>query len=126
MYQRKYYVVFKTAEKKKWYNFLLHKKFSHCALLTSGWRGSIEINPSEGGIGLYTRQNSVEDLVAIAQAQGLIVCEYMAREEQINQAYKKFFRSCVGICKDFLGIRKWWIVTPYQLYKEVKKHEQPI
>lgn len=28
---------------------------------------------------------------------------------------------CVSFVKHFLGIKKWWIVTPYQLYCELRK-----
>ena len=29
--------------------------------------------------------------------------------------------SCVEVIKRVLGVRAWWIVTPYQLYKHLKK-----
>lgn len=28
---------------------------------------------------------------------------------------------CVSFVKHFLGMRKWWILTPYQLYCELRK-----
>lgn len=30
--------------------------------------------------------------------------------------------TCVTIVKACLGIRAWWVLTPYQLYKYLKKH----
>ena len=30
--------------------------------------------------------------------------------------------SCVGVVKYLLGIRAWWVVTPYQLYRYLIKH----
>lgn len=29
--------------------------------------------------------------------------------------------TCVSVVKNFLGIRKWWIQTPWQLYRYLKK-----
>ena len=31
------------------------------------------------------------------------------------------FLNCVELVKNVLGIRKWWIVTPYQLYNYITK-----
>lgn len=33
---------------------------------------------------------------------------------------------CVSFVKHFLGIRKWWILTPYQLYCELRKDGHPL
>ena len=35
-----------------------------------------------------------------------------------------FFAPCVSFVKYCLGIRRWWIWTPYQLYKCLIKHNQ--
>lgn len=30
--------------------------------------------------------------------------------------------TCVSVVKACLGIRAWWVLTPYQLYKYIAKH----
>lgn len=39
-----------------------------------------------------------------------------------NAKWQPEFFSCTGIIKDALGIKKWWIITPYQLWREVNEY----
>lgn len=123
-YRRKFYVVFKNINKPKWWNWFLHKKFNHCFLLCAGpvENTSIMINPTTGGIGMYYYSKNANDMALEATQAGYIVAEYMARDVELINPRFKFFRTCVGICKDFLGINKWWIITPKQLCEEVSKN----
>jgi len=120
-YKQKFYVVFKDTGENKWWNFLLDKNFKHCFLLFENpVGGSIVINPSEGGMGVYFYAKDAKTMAADARFANFIVVEYITRGMETR--YFKFFRTCVGICKDFLGIHKWWIITPKQLYREVAKN----
>lgn len=43
-----------------------------------------------------------------------------------NATYFPRWLYCVSFVKHFLGIKKWWIVTPYQLYCELLKQGHPL
>lgn len=119
-YKRKFYVVFKGEEKRKWWGTFLDKRFRHCFLITDGPnKDALVINPSEGGTGVYFYSKTAYAMAIESIHKGFIVAEYTAQESNLAKPRLKFFRTCVGICKDFLGIKKWWVITPKQLYREV-------
>jgi hypothetical protein len=123
MYQRTFIIVFKPADKQSWWVHWIDKNFSHCFLATyTDDKHSVVIEPSEGGIALNIVKKPIEELAAGYKKKCWVVADYTAKECNMIQPRLKFFRNCVGICKDFLGINKWWIITPKQLYGEVKKN----
>jgi len=98
----------------------IDKRFSHCFLITGlAGGGSIIIDPSEGGMAVYECSESADVAAGKAIQKGCYAAVYTVRDHEMRNSRVKFLRTCVGICKDFLGIAKWWIITPKQLYKEV-------
>lgn len=121
-YQRTFIIVFKRAEKKRWWMNFIDERFAHCFLITQlSGQGSIVIDPSEGGMGLYQCSRDAREMAFEAVQKGFTVASYTACGSDMRKPRVKFFRTCVGICKDFLGIRKWWIITPKQLYREIAR-----
>lgn len=45
---------------------------------------------------------------------------------QMTATYFPRWLYCVSFVKHFLGIKKWWILTPYQLYCELRKQGHKI
>lgn len=121
MNQRTFIVVFKPEDKRVWWTKFLDRKFVHCFLATyiDGFR-SLVIDPSEGRTEILQVDKSIEELASLYTNKGWKVAVYTVKGEasftpNIN------FKTCVEVCKDFLGINKWWILTPKQLYREVKR-----
>jgi hypothetical protein len=77
------------------------------------------INSSEGGMGLYHYPVPALDLAEDVKKLGAEVVLYWAREENLKSPYVKGFMTCVTVAKDFLGIKKFWVLTPGQLFNEV-------
>jgi len=126
-YQRTFIIVFKQCAVTRWWMHFIDKRFSHCFLITgTAGGGSIIIDPSEGGMAIYECLESADVVAGKAKQKGCYAAAYTVRVNDMSRPHVKFLRTCVGICKDFLGIDKWWIVTPKQLYEEVKQNERRI
>ncbi len=113
-YSREYYVVFVPANNNRWWNGFLNKKICHCFLVTAGASGSVTINTSVGGIKVQTYKESMENIAISCLQKGYKVL--YKKTEDMNKPRMKFFRSCVGVTKDMLGINNLMIITAKQLY----------
>ena len=82
---------------------------------------ALMIYPSEGGIELNYYNTAASELVTQAQSKGTKCVPYFVYKEAMQKPRLKFFRTCVGITKDFLGIKNGLIITPRQLYFEITK-----
>ena len=121
-YQRTFVVVFRPAEERRWWANFIDKKYGHCFLATYiDDKQCVVIDPSEGGIGFYVHQVPLIRKIWEYRKNGWETIIYTVVGEDMVRPRMKFFRTCVGICKDFLGVDAWWIITPKQLYKEVSK-----
>ena len=119
-YKRDYYVCFRRAKKIFWWQLFTGFKRSHIFLITACNENScVMIETSEGGTGIYAYDKPALDVAESCKKNGCEVLCYRALEKNMNRPYPKFFRTCVTTTKDFLGIRKWWVVTPNQLYREL-------
>lgn len=122
IYTRTFVVVFRAAAKENWWTVLLHRDFQHCFLATYiDDKRALVINPSCGGCGVHIVNKSIERLIRVYDELGYTMAIYTAQCSEMERPRLKLFRTCVGICKDFLGIAKPWIITPKQLYEEVKQ-----
>lgn len=45
---------------------------------------------------------------------------------EMTMTYFPRWLYCVSFVKHFLGMKKWWILTPYQLYCELRKNGHPL
>ena len=61
------------------------------------------------------------DMPAYLHQQGYQVIEAVLRSPPLRPAPWMFF-TCVEVCKRMLGIHKFAIFTPWQLYRYLKKH----
>ena len=121
-YKRDFFVCFRRSRKDHWWQIFTGKKRSHIFLITPCEKNScVMIDPSEGGLGIYAYPHSAIDVAKNSIGNGCEVVQYRVEEEDMTGAYPKLFRTCVTIAKDLLGIRKWWIVTPGQLFNELRR-----
>ena len=121
MYEREYYAIFTKPDKFRWWQ-LFTGSMAHVILITPCEQDScMMISPSEGGVEVNYYNRSAIALTTEAFKNGADIAWKIVKEYDLNKPRVKFFRTCVGIAKDFLGINKWWIITPAQLYKELTK-----
>ena len=121
MYQRTFIVIFKPADKRVWWTIFINKRFAHCLLATyiDSFR-SLVIDPSEGRSEVHMLHQSITDLAKHYVNKGWKVVDFTTKGD-ISFSPNLNFKSCVEVCKDFLGIKKWWVLTPKQLYREVSR-----
>lgn len=60
------------------------------------------------------------DLATFYRAEGFRVIETTAAEPA-KRALAPIWFSCVETAKRVLGLRSWWIWTPYQLYRHLRR-----
>ena len=122
MYTREYYVIFTKPDKFRWWNIFTGSSLAHVMLITScGKNVCMMISPSEGGIEVNHYNKAALAITEEALKNGASIAWKTVKEYDLTKPRVKFFRTCVGIAKDFLGINKWWIITPGQLYRELTK-----
>ena len=117
--KRQWYVVFDYTSKKRWYHRWLKPGFYHCYLMQKTEAGYfwIVINPVWSHVEVdYRATKTFETPREYAGEQAVIVAweKYVDPHQVCTQLN---ILQCTDIVKRFLGIRRWAIFTPYQLYK---------
>jgi len=120
-YKRDFYVCFREARGNYWWKIFTGKKRSHIFLITPCETNScVIIEMTSGGAGVHAFAVPAATMAREAIEKGCDVVHRSVDNPKMTNAYPKFFRTCVTLAKDFLGIRKFWIVTPGQLFDYLK------
>lgn len=104
------YLAFGKSKVPRWWNIFLKKDFQHC---------------------FYFVQHGETWLRVDACKDSITVCidspaDYIESHKLVKVSPKQANRSiitlstCVSLCKKAIGIKKPFLWTPYQLYREVK------
>ena len=115
MYDSKYYVVFRQSNRPclRW----LKRGFGHCFIARNEY-GKVWTVIQDARSHLDIRTHLVEDYPTIESLAGenasIIVVDYEIEDR--HRGHLCLF-SCVEVCKAVLGIKKRFILTPYQLYR---------
>lgn len=107
----KCYIIFQNSD----LNILqfLKNGFRHCDIILENGI-AIEITRSKISYGIVNI-NTIFDKI---KKDSIIIIEYNIK----NTEYSLLgVRTCVGICKEIIGITDFFIFTPYQLYKKLLK-----
>lgn len=107
----KAYIIFQNSDM----NILqfLKNGFKHCDILLENGIG-IEITRSKISYNIVNK-NTVFDKL---KKDSIIIVEYEIKKTEYSIIG---VRTCVGICKEILGIKDFFIFTPYQLYRKLLK-----
>ena len=120
-YSREYWVIFKPTTIKRWYAKLLYKPFGHVFLATPTELGHFWIVSDSKGGNIFTELVPMQDLRQLYPNSVIIPFKSITHKEP---HFRWWFINCVEIVKLVLGIRDWRIITPFQLYKYIKRtHE---
>jgi hypothetical protein len=107
-------VIFRQANYKKWLNAILEPGFSHVLLVIHKPNADVLIDPRIG----YTETTVYPPLTDFSYLGKAV---RTTRKVEIGRLRRVFGPlNCVEQAKAFLGISKWWIITPHQLYRELK------
>ena len=120
-YKRDFYVCFREAKGNYWWKIFTGKKRSHIFLITPCNNESCcIIESTSGGTSIHTVDASAFEMAEEARDKGCDVIHYTVEKNDMDKPYFKLFRNCVTTAKDFLGIREFFIITPGQLFNELK------
>lgn len=108
-----FYVVF-TPSRDHWWCRFLHPDYQHCYLLKAEAGRWIVYGKTTDGLDLFTLPDFS------ASAGNMVVVK---AEVEDNQRGLFMLNTCVGHIKHALGIRNPFILTPYQLYKHLTRHQ---
>jgi len=108
MYSDSFYIVFKEAERKRWYLKLLRKNFSHCFVLSNDKGKWIKYESGDG----VSRVDIVSNYDECTNDCIIVKIESTERKRMM------MLNTCVGFVKFITGIGGL-ALTPYQLYKRV-------
>lgn len=110
-----HYLVFSDSEL-RWLQWL-KKGFQHVALVRLEY-GKIWNVIQDGQTHLSIKPYLVEDHPCLESIFGAD-CTIIAVDPEIQERYRGHicWFNCVEVCKAVLGIRKFWVFTPYQLYR---------
>lgn len=123
-------VCFHDKESHHWANRWLKPGFWHVFVcvcdcpeiepLSNGGHASahwIRIDAQDGKPAFEVVAPSTFDLATLYASEGLTVLEI--ESEGRRPLWPWMCANCVGVAKMVLGIRAWWVLTPWQLYNHV-------
>ena len=112
-----WYLVFSKSQTKNWMTKLLHPEFGHLKMLRFDGYNWIMVDGRMDAVDIfilpYSKDHSVHDIVK----DGRILWISRWRPDRVRTPWIFAPATCVEAVKAALGIRKFWIWTPRQLYK---------
>ncbi|MHA1549945.1 MAG: hypothetical protein ACTSXV_00645 [Alphaproteobacteria bacterium] len=99
---------------------LFKKDFRHCALLFESKDSFLYLDTTLFRIEtrVWTKPSSA---ISYFKKEGWIILTLPYMQTSSLYSFRLNWIDCVSVTKRFLGIKKWGIFTPFQLYKYLKK-----
>lgn len=127
-YHVHWYVVYMDEENDVWWNRLLKPRFRHVQL----WR-PIQFGPAlqdrfwlvvDPGMEHVDTKVDHDPTAPWDRVQGFTVqsVHTLVRAKRIREYCFVGPITCVEMAKAHLGIQSWWLRTPWQLYKHIRKN----
>jgi len=101
--------------KNRWLRKFLSRDFQHCFVILYTGGKALVVDPAPNFV-IYRIYD--EDKV---HAYGREICHAVSVEVKENDTSMFGIHTCVSHIKRIIGLDKRWILTPRQLYNEVKK-----
>lgn len=118
----KFYLVYQQKENFHWWGRLLKRGYKHVfAVHFDGlfWiKTDFLLGWTDISVLCYDYKDSIHD---ITEGQEVVI-QYVERWRKPRYRVPFLFApwTCVEAMKSLLGIRAWWVLTPYQLYKYLR------
>lgn len=117
-------VVFFGGNKTHWWTRFLKKGYYHCFIaMDTGYRKWVLIDPVMNYTDFIVVQNGDNFIKTIAN-KGYTYVRIKPKFVCDRKRWHIRPFTCVEVVKNFLGISKPFIFTPYQLYKHIKKESE--
>ena len=116
-----YYFAFGNSDFPHLWDIFTRKGFRHCCAFKWDGFNWLLVDPLGQGLDItILNYTSEDDVPSIFRQAGWTVI----RAKTINDKF--IFRglmTCVTVCKQLVGIKACWVVTPWQLYNYIKKEK---
>jgi protease II len=118
------HVVFEQTNYKHWIFKFLHPEFQHCYVVKSSRGGHYwtVVNQRRSGLEFETEPKDLYPTVRDYAGKNAKIVTIKVEHSEKGKIHHLSMLSCVDICKAALGIKAFFIWTPYQLYKRLR-HE---
>ena len=118
------WVVFSGETEIRWLRLCLKPGFRHCYVLINDGGGWITYDPlaHKTEIAVHRNTKSGFDLPGWLKGRGLHVVQVNLNEPPKKRLQPAVY-TCVEAVKRVIGLRNWFILTPYQLYKSLIKQQ---
>ena len=117
---QKWHIVFKPTTLKHWVFRWLEPYFQHCYAVKESPGGQFWIIVDSKSCYMDVRIESKRDYPTIRSlCPDSVILSIKAIIDPDAYRYTLCVFNCVEVCKSVLGIRSFWVFTPYQLYKRL-------
>ena len=116
--KRKYYIVFKSSSSPRWFMRYVDKYMGHVIVLRVSDDGESWLYTEATGGNIILDKFPICKLRDIYEDCVIIDCWSKYIEKP---TIKIWHLNCVEQAKLILGIQKWWVITPRQLYNHIIK-----
>lgn len=102
----------------------LGKLFGHVMLYRNvSATTSIRIEPTLGGTLIVPYKSNVKAFLSDVQVD-YDTYVWIVKHKDVQGINVILFGTCVGIVKNLLGIKAWWVLIPWQLKRYIKKRRK--
>ena len=99
----------------------LREGYRHVSVVIPCGEGYLHIDPRSVRIDFrFIKREQVAEMYDRALYKEIIIIEYTADDIREGMHVPAVF-TCVEFVKRVIGIRAWWVLTPHQLYKHIRK-----
>lgn len=117
-----WYVIFTKSTLKHWLFKYLDEEIQHCYMVKRDCGLWVIIDTSNSCISVRTEiideYPHIRDL-----CPNSVILPVRAKIDCSQYRWHLGIASCVDVCKGFLGINQWRIITPYQLYRWLNERQ---
>lgn len=119
-----WYIIFRKTELKHWVFRWLDPEFQHCYAVKESPGGEFWIIVNSKSCYTDVTIKSKLDYPHIRSLDpNSVILSIRAIMQPDDYRYTFCVHNCVEVCKSVLGIKDFWLWTPYQLYKRLVSWE---
>lgn len=113
------YIVF--CEGRRWWWLPLAKGFSHCYVIRDCGDTWVKCQPYSGFTDVSVWSKAIFPKVTDLLAEPSLVIPYETQADYDTIRGRLCWFNCVEVVKSFMGLKSFFIFTPYQLYRYLQK-----
>ena len=122
-YKAKYYLVYSNSDHQHWYTKFLQSGYYHVSIIKFTGLFWIKLDFGLGWTDFnvlpYDQYDTIKDVIDEGESY-----QYVERWLKPRLRVRSIVTlwTCVEAAKAVLGIRAWWILTPFQLYNYLRSN----